>query len=144
MSEKPEKYHGKPKYDEEAAKNDPMYRDKFFLRASQAGMRFMAQTHIYNSLNWERLRQFITDSYHEEQLEQQAIDERIQVFQTFYEKVGRVKIKQVVGTHEERVVVVVETEKGDPQYFLVDIAVEEDYPHKIIAYSHQVMNPTEE
>lgn len=139
-----DKYHNKPKYDEEAAKKDPMYRDKFVLRASQAGMRFMAQTHIYNSLNWERLRQYISDSYHEEQLEQQNVEGRLQVFQTFYEKVGRVKIKQVVGTHEERVVVAVETEKGEPQFFLVDIVVEEDYPHKIIAYSHQAMTPAEE
>jgi len=140
----PEKYHNKPKYDEEAAQNDPMYSDKFHLRASQAGMRFLAQTHIYNTLNWERLEQFISESYHEEALEQQEAEGRLQVFKTLYEKVGRFKIKQVVGTHEQRVVVVVESEKGEPNYFLVDIVVEEDYPHKIIAYSQQPMQAKEE
>jgi hypothetical protein len=138
------KYHDKPKYDEEAAKNDPNYRDKFALRASQAGMRFLAQTHIFNTRNWKRLQQYIADSYHDEQLEQQEITGRLQVFQTFYERVGRVKVKQVVGTHEQRVVVVIETEKGEPPFFLVDIVVEEDYPHKIIAYSHQPMQPASE
>lgn len=142
MSE--EKYHNKPKFDKEAAENDPMYADKFYLRASQAGMRFLAQTHIFNSLNWERMEQYIADSYHEETLAEQDVEGRLQVFKTFYEKVGRVKVKQVVGTHEERVVVVVETEKGEPPFFLVDIIVEEDYPHKIIGYSHQPMQPKED
>lgn len=140
----PEKYPNKPKYDDEAAENDPMYRDKFYLRASQAGMRFLAQTHIFNTLNWERLQQYISESYHEDQLEQQSIESRVQVFKTFYEKVGRVKVKQVIGTHEQRVVVVVEAEKGEVPFFLVDVVVEEDYPHKIIGYSQQPMQPKEE
>ena len=111
--------------------------DKVALRASQAGMRFIAQTHIYNSGNWERLEQFIHDSYSEAMLEEQPAEGRLQMFQTTQAKIGRLKVKQVVGTHEERVVVVVETETGEYPYFLVDLVVEEEYPHKIIAYSHQ-------
>ncbi|MEO0595114.1 MAG: hypothetical protein AAF126_03295 [Chloroflexota bacterium] len=120
---------------------DPKQTDKVALRASQAGMRFIAQTHIYNGGNWERMQNFIRDSYHDEMLENQPVDGRLQMFQVTQEKVGRWKVKQVVGTHEHRVVVVVETERGEHPYFLVDVVVEEDYPHKITAYSHQPLEP---
>lgn len=120
---------------------DPKQTDKVALRASQAGMRFIAQTHIYNGGSWERLEQFIADSYHDDLLEQQPVDGRLQMFKVTHEKIGRWKVKQVVGTHEHRVVVVVETERGEHPYFLVDVVVEEDYPHKITAYSHQPLEP---
>lgn len=115
--------------------------DKLALRASQAGMRFIAQTHIYNSGAWERLEQFIADSYHPDQLEQQDVAGRLRSFQTTQEKVGRWKVKQVVAVHEHRAVVVVEVERGEQQFFLVDLVVEEEYPHRITAYSHRPMQP---
>ena len=126
---------------EQSQQQDRLATDKIALRASQAGMRFIAQTHIYNSGNWERMTQFIKDSYSETMLEDQPADGRLQMFKTTQEKIGRLKVKQVVGTHEERVVVVVETETGEHPYFLVDLVVEEDYPHKIIAYTHQPLEP---
>lgn len=128
----------------EQTQEDTLARDKIALRASQAGMRFIAQTHIYNSGNWQRLAQFISDSYSDALLEEQPAAGRLQMFQTTQEKIGRLKVKQVVGTHEERVVIVVETETGEHPYFLVDLVVEEDYPHKIIAYSHQPLEPKAE
>ena len=124
--------------------NDPLIRDKVVLRASQAGMRFIAQSHIYNTGNWERLQSFIADSYHVDKLAEQAAEHRLDIFKTTFDKVGRMKVKQVVGTHEHRAIVVVEVEHGELPYFLVDIAVEEEYPHKIIAYSHQPLQPKEE
>lgn len=123
---------------------DPLIRDKIALRASQAGMRFIAQCHIYNSSNWERLQTFISESYQAEKLEEQAAENRLDIFKTTFGKVGRMKVKQVVGTHEHRAVIVVEVEHGEMPFFLVDIAVEEDYPHKIIAYSHQPLQPKED
>lgn len=136
--------HQPPTSSEEEANQDPLVRDKIALRASQAGMRFIAQTHIYNSTNWERLQTFIADSYHANKLEEQAAEHRLDIFKTTFDKVGRMKVKQVVGTHEHRVVVVVEVELGDMPYFLVDMVVEEEYPHKVIAYSHQPLQPKEE
>ncbi|MEO1289144.1 MAG: hypothetical protein AAFV93_15375 [Chloroflexota bacterium] len=118
--------------------------DKIALRASQAGMRFIAQAHIYNGGNWERLQQFIRDSYSEAMLETQPVEGRLSMFQTTFDKVGRLKVKQVVATHEHRVVIVVQTETGEHPFFLVDLVVEEDYPHKIISYSHQPLEPTED
>lgn len=121
---------------------DAKAQDKVALRASQAGMRFIAQTHIYNSSAWERLAQFIADSYHPDQLELQAAEGRLSSFKTTQEKVGRWKVKQVVAAHEHRAVVVVEVERGDTDFFLVDVVVEADYPHRITAYNHRPMTPT--
>lgn len=118
--------------------------DKVALRASQAGMRFIAQTHIYNGGNLDRLEQFIADSYSEAMLETQPVAGRLNMFQTTRDKVGRLKVKQVIATHEHRVVLVVETETGEHPYFLVDLVVEEEYPHKIISYSHQPLEPSED
>src|SRR5687768_14772091 len=129
---------------ENTENQDPLIRDKIALRASQAGMRFIAQTHIYNSTNWERLQTFIADSYHAEKLEEQAAENRLDIFKTTFDKVGRMKVKQVVATHEHRVVLVVEVELGDMPYFLVDLVCEEEYPHKITAYSHQPLQPKED
>jgi hypothetical protein len=135
------KHHQEPS---EEQSQDPLIRDKVALRASQAGMRFIAQTHIYNSNNWERLETFIKDSYQAEKLEEQAAEHRLGIFQTTFDKVGRMKVKQVVATHEHRVIVVVEVERGDMPYFLADMVVEEEYPHKIIAYSHQPLQAKED
>lgn len=132
-----------PNPSKEEAQGGSLASDKLALRASQAGMRFIAQTHIYNSLNWARLEQFIGDSYHANLLDDQPAMGRLAMFRATHEKIGRLKVKQVVGTHEHRVVVVAETEHGDYPYFLVDLVVEEDYPHKIIAYSHQPLQAKE-
>lgn len=133
MTDNPEQQEEQPQ--------DELANDKIALRASQAGMRFIAQTHIYNGGNQERLGQFIADSYSEAMLEEQPADGRLAMFVTTREKIGRVKVKQVVATAEHRVVIVVQTETGDSPFFLVDLVVEEEYPHKIIAYSHQPLQP---
>ncbi len=114
--------------------------DVLVLRASQAGMRFIAQTHIYNGGNWERLRQFIADSYHDERLAEHSVEGRLQMFQTTQEKAGRMRVKQVVAANEHQIVVITEAEK-DGDFFLVELLVEEDYPHKITGYQHRPLQP---
>lgn len=115
--------------------------DKVALRASQAGMRFIAQMTIYNSGNWERLQQFIADSYHAGQLAQQPVESRLQMFKTTFERVGRMKVKQVIATNEHHAIVALEVEKASDLFYL-EIKVEEDYPHHIIAYMHAPLKPT--
>lgn len=115
---------------------DEKMTDKVALRASQAGMRFIAQMTIYNSQKWERLEQFIGDSYFSEQLELQDIGSRLQVFKTTFERIGRLKVKQVLAANEHHVIVILETEKS-ADFFYVEVQVEDDYPHKITYYMHQ-------
>lgn len=127
----------------ESQEQNEQPQDIVVLRASQAGMRFIAQTHIYNSGNWGRLQQFIADSYHEERLQEQPTESRLQVFKTTQERVGRMKVKQVLAANEHHVLVVTQTEQGEP-FFLVEVQVEEDYPHKITFYNHQPLKPMDE
>jgi hypothetical protein len=116
--------------------------DKLALRASQAGMRFIAQMTIYNSGNDERLAQFIEQAYHPQLLQAQPVESRVQVFRTTRERLGRLKVKQVVATSEHQSIVVMETEQTD-DYFMMQMQVEDDYPHRITAYMHQPLQPVQ-
>ncbi|MDQ7027827.1 MAG: hypothetical protein Q9P44_19975 [Anaerolineae bacterium] len=121
---------------------DKLAMDKLALRKSQAGMRFIAQMHIYNGGDFGRLDSFIRDSYHDDMLEAQSAIERNQILMAMHEAIGRVKVKQVVGTHEHQAIVVMEAEKTDKFYY-VEMKVEEDYPHKITYFSLQKMQESE-
>jgi hypothetical protein len=116
--------------DASQAPADEKAQDKVALRASQAGMRFIAQTHIYNQADVDRLRTFIEDSYHDDQLAQQSAEARLTAFRQMYADVGRVRVKQVMAAHEHHVIVIVETEKSDAMLY-TEVKVEDDYPHKI-------------
>ena len=104
--------------------------DKIALRSSQAGMRFIAQMTIYNSGSFERLKQFLLESYHPDLLAQEDIDERLDDFRYQYETLGKVRVRQVVGMGKHHVIVLLEVEKSD-EFFLNDMQVEEDYPHRV-------------
>lgn len=119
---------------------DRLGQDKLALRASQAGMRFIAQMTIYNSKRGERLRQFIADSYHADLLEQQPVEDRLQAFEAMYEQVGGVKVKQVLAAAAHHVIVVLEAQRAEGLFY-TEIKVEEDYPHQITFYMHQPLTP---
>jgi hypothetical protein len=123
------------------SEQDKLAMDKLALRKSQAGMRFIAQMHIYNGGDWGRLDAFVRDSYHNDMLAAQSAVERIHILMNVYDKLGRVKVKQVVGTSEHQALVVIEAEKTD-SFYLVEMKVEEDYPHKVTYFSLQPMQPT--
>lgn len=115
---------------EDATPHDDKMQDKVALRASQAGMRFIAQMHIYNQADVDRLRTFIETSYHDDQLAQQSAESRLTALRQMQSEVGRVKVKQVMASNEHHVIVIIETERGAGLYYM-EIKVEEDYPHKI-------------
>ncbi len=109
--------------------------DKLALRASQAGMRFIAQTHLYNQGDFARLLTFITDSYHAELLASADADARLADFQALHDQIGKLRVLQTVGAGKHHVMVLVEAEQGG--YFLHELRCEEDYPHKITAFTQQ-------
>lgn len=116
--------------DHNHAEHDEKTQDKVALRASQAGMRFIAQMHIYNQANVDRLRTFIEDSYHDDQLAQQSIEARLTAFRQMYAEVGKVRVKQVMAANEHHVIIIIETEKNEAMFYM-EIKVEDEYPHKI-------------
>jgi hypothetical protein len=108
--------------------------DKLTLRTSQAGMRFIAQMTIYNSGDFERLRKYIDESYHPDLLTEQSVDARIAELREWHEAAGKIKVRQVIGTSKHHVIVLLDADLTD-SYWLNDLTVEEDYPHRIIKYS---------
>lgn len=108
--------------------------DKTALRASQAGMRFIAQMTIYNSGNFERLRTYIAESYHPDLLAEQPVDDWLAAFGEQYEALGKLRVVQLVGTGQYHVMVLLEAQLAD-DLLLNDVQVEEDYPHRILASS---------
>src|SRR5450432_2431594 len=112
--------------------------DKFALRISQAGMRFIAQMTIYNSGKFDRLRTFLVESYHPDLLAQESVEDRLGAFRAQYDSLGRIRVRQVIGTGEHHVIVLLEAERLEG-YWLVDLTVEEDYPHRIIDHTLSIM-----
>jgi len=108
--------------------------DKMALRASQAGMRLIAQMHIYNQADDDRLLTFIRDSYTAALLDEQPADERLTLLKQWYDKIGKVRVKQVLATNEHHVIVVLETER-DNHFYYTEMQVQDDYPHQITAFT---------
>jgi hypothetical protein len=108
--------------------------DRLALRISQAGMRFIAQMTIFNSGNFERLRTFIAESYHPDLLEQKPATARLGDFRNDFAMMGKVRVRQVVGTGKHHVIVLLEAEH-DEGFFLSELKVEGDYPHRIVEYN---------
>lgn len=107
-----------------------MHPDKLALQTSQAGMRLMAQLHLYNQHDQERLAQFLAESYHDSLIAQQDVDSRLAELDRQYETLGRLKIKQVLATSKHHVIVALAAEH-DEGYFYSELKVEDDYPHKV-------------
>ncbi len=108
--------------------------DKLALRISQAGMRFIAQMTIYNSADFERLRTFLAESYHPDLLAQESAEERLADFREQYATIGKLRVRQVVGTGKHHVIVLLEAQNQD-EFFLCELIVEEEYPHLITDYA---------
>jgi hypothetical protein len=112
--------------------------DKLALRVSQAGMRLIAQMTIYNSGNFERLRQFVGESYDEDALAQQSVEARVEEFRQRYELLGKLRVQQVIGTGKHHVIVLLRAQNDD-EFYLNQLKVDEEYPHLIIEYQHDLM-----
>lgn len=112
--------------------------DKSALKLSNAGMRLIAQTTILNSGDSGRLRDFVTNNYAPKALEEQTVDERVESVQAAFAQTGKLRIFQVLATDKHRVVVIMEAQAGEMMYY-TEIAVEEDFPHKITAYIQRSM-----
>jgi hypothetical protein len=112
------------------------------LVRSHAGMRLIAQMTLYNRGDMERLRGFIAESYTEGALEVMSAKDRLLDLKMTFRVAGRMRVRQVVAVDAHRVVAMVQAQKNNGMY-LAQIAVEEEYPHKIIDYHHQLLGEME-
>lgn len=107
--------------------------EKQAIIKSQAGMRFIAQTTIYNSGDFERMGRFISENYTQGALVTDPPERRLLDIKTAYKLNGRIRVKQLLAVSEYQVALVAETEKNS-DFFYAEVQVEEDYPHLIQRY----------
>ena len=100
------------------------------LIPSHAGMRLIAQLTIFNKGDFARLRAYITENYTPQALEVASAKARQVEFKAVYNMAGKLRIDRVVAIDEYQALVVVEGQRGD--FYMVQILVEEDYPHKVV------------
>ncbi len=101
-------------------------------------MRFIAQMTIYNSGDFERLRQFVDESYHENLLAEQSAEAWIEKFRQRYVALGKLRVQQVIGTGKYHVIVLLRAQNDD-EFYLNQLKVDEEYPHLIVEYQHDLM-----
>lgn len=109
--------------------------DQQALVSSQAGMRLIAQTTLYNARKWDRLAAFIAENYAPAALQEQSAEARLTEFRDLYARLGRLHVLQVLATDPHHVVVVMEEEhEAETGASLHDLTCEAEYPHRVLAY----------
>lgn len=111
--------------------------DQRALVTSNAGMRLIAQTTLYNNGDMARLHTFIAENYTAASLDEESALRRAQAWQIVREQIGRLRLRQVIGYDKLHVIVLMQAEYAPDALFLNEVFVEEDYPHKIAVYVHQ-------
>lgn len=105
-------------------------------------MRLIAQMTLYNRGDFERLRTFLADSYTPGALEMMSAKDRLLDLKMTYRVAGKLRVRQVAATDKHRVIVMMQGQKNNSLY-LAQMVVEEDYPHKVIDYHHQLLGEME-
>jgi hypothetical protein len=105
-------------------------------------MRLIAQLTFYNRGDSGRLRTFIAESYTTGALEGMSAKDRLLDLKMTYRVAGKMRVRHVVAAGPHRVVAMVQGQKNNGMY-LAQIAVEEDFPHRIVDYHHQLLGEME-
>ncbi|MEZ4671194.1 MAG: hypothetical protein R3E39_25085 [Anaerolineae bacterium] len=82
------------------------------LIPSNAGMRLIAQTSLFNKGDFERLRTFITESYADIALEAISVKARLAELKAMYRMAGKMRIDRVVAVDKHTALVILETERA--------------------------------
>lgn len=106
------------------------------LASSKAGRRFMGFMATFNRGDTQQLRDFVAQYTIDEALEMHSVDEWTRHLSAIYDATGGMRVYQVVGADEYRVVVLMQAHANNALY-LVEMAVSEDYPHKIAEFKHR-------
>lgn len=109
--------------------------DKSALVLSNAGMRLIALQTLYNRGDLDRLHTYIGDYYSDEALATQSAADRLAALQTLLAQAGKMRVYQVLATDKHRVVVLMQAQNAD-SLFMHELAVEDDYPHRITQFNH--------
>ncbi len=110
--------------------------NKLTLTQSKAGRRFMGFMKVFNSANADAMQQFVADYTTDEALNAQTAAEWEAQLGRIYAATGPMKVFQVIAADEYRVVVLMQASTNGA-LFITEMAVSEDYPHKIAEFIHR-------
>jgi hypothetical protein len=110
--------------------------NKFTLTSTKAGHRLMGFMAAFNAGDPDRLREFIAQYTTDQALEQDSLDDWVDQLTAIYALTGGLRVFQLIGADEYRVVVLMQSHANSVLHF-VEMAVSEDYPHKILEFSHR-------
>lgn len=108
------------------------------LAGSNAGMRLVAQCGLLKRGDVARLKDFMRRGYTEAALQDCAADERLAALQADQARYGPLKPMQVLALEKHHALVLMQGQGGDV-FLLCEMTVEEDYPHRVTAFSQRVM-----
>lgn len=103
------------------------------LIPSNAGMRLIAQTTLFNKGDFDRLCTYISDNYAEIALEAASVKARLAEFKALYRMAGKMRIDRVVAIDKHTALVILESERGG--FYMLQMVVSGDYPHKVLLCS---------
>lgn len=109
--------------------------NKATLTKTKAGRRFMGLMVAFNSGDSARIRAFVEQYITDDALEKNDIAQWHDELTRIYAATGRLKVMQVIGAEEYRVVVLMQSTSTGLLY-ITEMSISEDYPHKISEFSH--------
>lgn len=108
---------------------------KLTLMNTKAGRRFAGFMKAYNTGDPDIIYDFVKHYTTDEALTAQPVKTWAKQLMTIHRHIGPMKVEQVVASDEYRVVVLMGAQAGG--LYTTEIAVSEDYPHKVAEFKHE-------
>lgn len=109
--------------------------DQAALTTSSAGMRLIAQLTLFNRGDFKRLRAFIAESYAPAALEAEILPARLAELRGHYASGGPLRVCQVIAADKYQVIALTQAHRTGALFY-TELAVEDDYPHRITTFAH--------
>lgn len=103
---------------------------------TKAGRRFAGFMKTFNAGDVEQIQDFVTQYITDDALAQNTTNEWIEHLGAIYTLTGGLRAVQVMASDEYRVVLLMQAH-SDASLHIVEIAVSEDYPHKVAEFIHR-------
>ena len=108
------------------------------LARSHAGLRLIAQCSLLRRGDEARLAEFAHTGYTEAALQRCSARERMAALQADEMRYGPLRPAQVLALEPHRALLLLQARQPET-YLLCELAVEEDYPHRITEFSQREM-----
>lgn len=106
------------------------------LMKTKAGRRFVGFLKTFNGGEVKPMQNFVAQYTTDEALEQNTLDAWIVHLGAIYAQTGGLRALQVMASDEYRVVLLMQAHANESLH-VVEMAVSEEYPHKVAEFIHR-------